>query len=96
MPASDLKDLKWIADLGIAMTEARQDPEVPIYDHIRQQLLYVQRVIGTNFDVFDPDVQLTFGTLAVRNFEELDPEYAEVLTWLSYRLKQLSEERVAS
>ena len=80
-------ELTELVEKGIAMTDERlrRWPNDQTLQMIRSQLVAVQAdVAGGSAPDSDLASRVKFGWIAVRQFEDIDPEYANVLTRASY------------
>jgi len=85
------RELDALLRVGIGMTDQRlsRAPDDTVLPMIRSQLLAVQQDVARG-STPDPDLveRVKFGWIAVRQFEDVDPEYADVLTRASYLYKR--------
>jgi hypothetical protein len=75
------------------MTDERilQSPDFQIYRSIRAQLQFIQGHLVDRTPIAEEDRQrLILGVLAAREFETSDPDYADVLFEVSYRVNRWS------
>ena len=73
--------LQAVLDLAQDMTRERISlaPGVAVYDVVDRQLSHMQAVLHVGTPVEADVDRMTIGTIAVKNFEDVDPEYARVL-----------------
>ena len=75
------------------MTDERilQSPDLTVYRSIRAQLEFVQGHLIDRTPIEERDRErLILGVLAAREFETSDPDYADVLFEVSYRVNRWS------
>ena len=89
----DDEDLEVLVGCGIRMTDERllRSPDWNVYRSIRAQLAFVQEHLIARTPIAEEDRRrLILGVLAAREFETSDPEYADVLFEVSYRVNRWS------
>ena len=82
-----------LVERGLRMTDERilQSPEFQVYRSIRAQLAFVQGHLIERTAIAEEDRErLILGVLAAREFETSDPDYADVLFDVSYRVNRWS------
>lgn len=82
-----------LVERGLRMTDERilQSPEGQVYRSIRAQLAFVQGHLIDRTPIAEEDRQrLILGVLAAREFETTDPDFADVLFDVSYRVNRWS------
>ncbi len=78
-----------VLDLALEMTQERlRPPTLDLYTVIEQQIDFMRgfEAVGTE-PTEEERESVTVGVIAVRNFEEVDPEYFRVLIEAAYRFR---------
>jgi Tsi6 len=87
-------DALWdLVERGLRMTDERilLSPGFDLYHSIRAQLAFIQGHLIDRSPIAEEDRQrLILGVLAAREFETSDPDYADVLFDVSYRVNRWS------
>ena len=80
-----------VLDLASAMTQERITlaPGVDVYVLIEQQLDFMRGFEAVGVDPSESDRErISIGVIAVRNFDDVDPEYSRVLCEAAYRFQE--------
>jgi hypothetical protein len=87
-----VEDQLWeLVARGLHMSDERlqRSPDFNVYQSIRAQLAFIQGHLISRTPIAEADLdRLILGVLAAREFETSDPDYADVLFEVSYRVNR--------